>query len=139
MTPTITHTGTVESIDGLHLHVRILQAPACAACSAKGLCSSAESKEKVIDVWDAAAATFHVGEEVMLISRLSQGFRAVMWAYAVPLLWVLVALFVGMALLENEALAALSALLSLIPYYIGLYLLRGRLARKFTFSIQHLN
>ena len=47
---TIKHLGIVENIQGSHLSVRIVQTSACAACSAKGHCSSADSKDKVIDI-----------------------------------------------------------------------------------------
>ncbi|MCQ5209089.1 SoxR reducing system RseC family protein, partial [Bacteroides thetaiotaomicron] len=40
---TIKHLGFVENIQGSHLSVRIVQTWACAACSAKGHCSSADS------------------------------------------------------------------------------------------------
>ena len=43
---TIKHLGIVENIQGSHLSVRIVQTSACAACSAKGHCSSADSRTK---------------------------------------------------------------------------------------------
>ena len=53
---TIKHLGIVENIQGSHLSVRIVQTSACAACSAKGHCSSADSKDKIIDITDVTAA-----------------------------------------------------------------------------------
>ena len=58
MADTIRHQGIVENINGTHLQVRIVQTSACASCSIKGHCSSADTKEKLIDVID----------EVLLIS-----------------------------------------------------------------------
>lgn len=49
MTDKIKHLGIVESINGSYLKVRIVQTSACSACSIKGHCSAAESKEKLID------------------------------------------------------------------------------------------
>ena len=40
------------------LSVRIVQTSACAACSVKGHCSSADSKDKIIDIIDTAAASY---------------------------------------------------------------------------------
>ena len=52
MTDKIKHLGIVESINGSYLKVRIVQTSACSACSIKGHCSAAESKEKLIDVYN---------------------------------------------------------------------------------------
>ena len=57
---TIKHLGIVENIQGSHLSVRIVQTSACAACSVKGHCSSADSKDKIIDIIDTAAASYTV-------------------------------------------------------------------------------
>ena len=64
---TIKHLGIVENIQGSHLSVRIVQTSACAACSVKGHCSSADSKDKIIDIIDTAAASYQVGENVMVV------------------------------------------------------------------------
>ncbi len=50
MTDIIEHHGIVENINGSHLKVRIVQTSACAACSAKGHCALADTKEKLITV-----------------------------------------------------------------------------------------
>ena len=50
MADIIKHQGIVENINSSHIKVRIVQTSACAACSAKGHCASADTKEKIIDV-----------------------------------------------------------------------------------------
>ena len=70
---TIKHLGIVENIQGSHLSVRIVQTSACAACSAKGHCSSADSKDKVIDIIDTAASSYQVGEKVMVVGENVDG------------------------------------------------------------------
>ena len=57
---TIKHLGIVENIQGSHLSVRIVQTSACAACSAKGHCSSADSKDKIIDIIDSTASAHSI-------------------------------------------------------------------------------
>ena len=49
MSDIIEHQGTVESIVGSHIRVRIVQTSACATCAAHKFCNSSESKEKMID------------------------------------------------------------------------------------------
>ena len=82
---TIKHLGIVENIQGSHLSVRIVQTSACAACSAKGHCSSADSKDKIIDITDVTAASYQVGERVMVIGETSMGMMAVVLAFVLPL------------------------------------------------------
>lgn len=132
----IKHLGTVESINDLHLQVRIIQTAACSACSAKQLCKSSESKEKLIDVYDDHANSYKVGDRVVIHGTLSQGMNAAVLAYCVPLVLLLGVLFISVALTGNEAFSALIALLSLLPYGLLLYLLRAKLSKKFSFTLK---
>mgnify|MGYP000196265783 CR=1 FL=1 len=96
---TIKHLGIVENIQGSHLSVRIVQTSACAACSAKGHCSSADSKDKVIDIIDTAASSYQVGEKVMVVGETSMGMMAVVLAFVLPFVLLIFSLFLLMALM----------------------------------------
>lgn len=139
MTQIITHRGTVKSIEGKRVRVRILQASACSTCEAKNLCSSSENKEKWVDVVVDNAAEYKVGEDVILTGTWRNGMWAAVLAYAVPLLVLLVVLFLSIHYTHNEPFSALMALLSVLVYYFVLYLLKSRMSKKFLFSIKHLN
>ena len=140
MTDTIKHQGIVENISGAHLQVRIVQTSACAACSVKGHCTSADAKEKLIDVIDMAAAeTCRPGDRVWVTGQLSMGVMAVMLAFVVPFLLLVVSLFVFMAFLNDELSAALISLFLLVPYYFMLWLNKSRLGKRFSFSIRPMN
>ena len=136
---TIKHLGIVENIQGSHLSVRIVQTSACAACSVKGHCSSADSKDKIIDIIDTAAASYQVGENVMVVGETSMGMQAVALAFIIPFVLLIFTLFLFMALIENELYAALLALAVLIPYYFVLWLNKTRLKQKFSFTIKPIN
>ena len=136
---TIKHLGIVENIQGPHLSVRIVQTSACAACSAKGHCSSADSKDKIIDIIDTAASAYQVGEKVMVIGETSMGMMAVLLAFVLPFLLLIFSLFLLMALMENELYAALLSLAILIPYYFFLWLKKPRLKQQFSFTIKPIN
>ena len=107
---TIKHLGIVENIQGSHLSVRIVQTSACAACSAKGHCSSADSKDKIIDIIDTAASSYQVGEKVMVVGETSMGMMAVVLAFVLPFVLLIFSLFLLMAWIENELYAALLSL-----------------------------
>ena len=136
---TIKHLGIVENIQGSHLSVRIVQTSACAACSVKGHCSSADSKDKIIDIIDTAAASYEVGENVMVVGETSMGMQAVALAFIIPFVLLIFTLFLFMALIENELYAALLSLAVLVPYYYILWLNKTRLKQKFSFTIKPIN
>ena len=132
---TIKHLGIVENIQGSHLSVRIVQTSACAACSVKGHCSSADSKDKIIDIIDTAAASYQVGENVMVVGETSMGMQAVALAFIIPFVLLIFTLFLFMALID----VALLSLAVLVPYYYILWLNKTRLKQKFSFTIKPIN
>ena len=136
---TIKHLGIVENIQGSHLSVRIVQTSACAACSVKGHCSSADSKDKIIDIIDTAAASYQVGENVMVVGDTSMGMQAGALAFIIPFVLLIFSLFLFMALIEIELYAALLSLAVLVPYYYILWLNKTRLKQKFSFTIKPIN
>ena len=136
MADIIKHRGIVEKIDGSHIVVRIVQTSACSACSAKGLCNASESKEKQIDVYE-VNPSYQIGEEVMVCGTTSMGMRAVLLAFGVPLLILVLALGVSMKLTGEDALLSSGiALLSVVPYYTAIYFCKDKLNRTFSFTIE---
>ena len=135
MANTIKHQGIVENINGSHLQVRIIQTSACASCSVKGHCTSADTKEKLVDVADANAASYQPGDRVWVTGELSMGVMAVLFAFIFPFL----ILFVFMAIWNDELRSALCSLALLIPYYYILWLNKSRMGKKFSFSVRPMN
>ena len=141
MNNNIKHLGIVESIDGSHVRVKILQSSACSSCSVKGHCNFSETKEKIIDIHDKESADCcSVGQEVMVCGTTSMGMKAVVLAFVLPFIVLLAALFVTMRVTDgDEAASALVSLCTLIPYYIIIYLLRNRISRTFSFTLETIN
>ena len=136
MADIIKHRGIVEKVDGSHIVVRIVQTSACSACSAKGLCNASESKEKQIDVYE-VNPSYQIGEEVMVCGTTSMGMRAVLLAFGVPLIILVLALGVSMKLTSEDALLSSGiALVSVVPYYIAIYFCKDKLNRTFSFTIE---
>ncbi len=132
---TIRHEGIIESLGAEGCTVRILQASACSSCSARQLCRSSESKEKLVEV-RGHYPTLHVGDRVMLVGFVRQGLQASVLAYVVPLIIMLVVLFL-VTHHYGEKLGALAALLALALYYGVLFLLKDKLAGQFSFRIEN--
>jgi sigma-E factor negative regulatory protein RseC len=132
----ITHPGTIADVGDDHLKVRIMNVSACAACHAKGVCSIADMKEKIIEVKRHNGENYSVGDHVRVTLGKSLGARAVVLAYIVPLCILVVSLVILISLALNEGLAAMIAIGLMVPYYLVLYFMRDRLKRSFDFKIQ---
>lgn len=136
MADIIKHQGIVENINGSHLKVRIVQTSACAACSAKGHCASADTKEKIIDVTTADASSYRPGDRVIVFGELSMGMMAVLLAFIVPFCILVISVFIFMAVWNDELSSALCSLALLIPYYYILWLNKARMGKRFSFSVK---
>jgi len=140
MSGRIKHTGVIERVGEGHLVVRIEQQSACAACSAKGHCTAADKKEKMVDVYNFdASEDYRVGETVTVIAATQVGMKAVNYAFSIPFIVLVAVLFAAMRLSGSEAVAAASAIAAVGVYYFALYLMRGKLREKLSFSVEREN
>ena len=130
----IEHRGIVKSVLPGIVCIARAQDVACAACAAAQLCHSSEKQEKVIEVATNDASRYAVGKEVTIVGSLGLGLRAALWAYVLPLVLMMVVLCL-MASWFGTGVAAISALASLVLYYIILYMLRNKLQQRFQFHI----
>ncbi len=135
----ISHIGIVEDIKGQAVQVRIQQASACDLCHAKSICSSADTKEKIVEV-RAAEGSVSIGDKVMVEGAASMGMKAVFLAYVLPLVLLILVMVLCLTLIApgNEVVAALVSLGILLPYAFLLYLLKDKLSKKFRFEIRSL-
>lgn len=135
MSQLIEHTGIVRHIEGNSIQVLIVQQSACSGCHTKGVCTVADHAEKLIDI-ETTDTSFQVGEKVLLVGQQSMGLLAVMWAFVIPFVLILVTLFILGFYVANEALSGVIALSVLIPYYVALSFFNQKLKAKFKFSIR---
>ena len=133
----VRHLGTVEKIDHHSVFVRIEQQSACSTCHAKAVCMAADKKEKIIEVFD-DSGLYSPNEQVEVIMSSSMGMQAVVIAFAIPLVLVLLAVFLGVHFSGDEAIGGLIGLAILLPYYVILYGLRDKLKKKFIFTLNKL-
>ncbi|MDR0961741.1 MAG: SoxR reducing system RseC family protein [Mediterranea sp.] len=138
MAEIIEHQGIVESTCGSRVRVHIIQASACASCSVKANCSSADTKEKVVDAVTDDASRYRKGDSVIVYGALSMGTAAVVLAFVIPFCILIFSLFACMTLWNDELTAALVSLALLVPYYFVLWLSRSHMKRKFAFSVRPL-
>lgn len=135
MSQLIEHSGTINHIQGHLIQVLITQESACSSCHANGACSAADKDDKIIEV-ESSDPTFKVGDRVMLYGQSSMGLRAVLLAFVIPFLIILLTLFVMRLYVANEALSGTIALSTLIPYYVILSFFNKKMKSKFQFFIK---
>ena len=137
MSNKIRHSGVVDSVEKECVHVRILQTSACAGCKIAGHCNASESKEKIVDVYDAQAAhRLRVGDAVVVCASTQVAARALLLGFGIPFLLLVGVVFVASLCTDDEALMALSGLCALIPYYLLLYVLKGHIREKLAFTLE---
>ncbi|MBU8891789.1 MAG: SoxR reducing system RseC family protein [Bacteroidales bacterium] len=134
----IEHKGRIDSIDGNKINVSFLALSGCASCHAKGVCSAADMQEKSVEVFD-YTNQYTTGQEVNVTLKQSLGFRALFLAYVLPFILVLFTLIILTIITNNEAISGIGALVVLVPYYLVLFLLKSKIRKKFTFTINRID
>ena len=139
MTGVIAHTGTVVSTTADTVIVRIHDgADKCGGCSIKFMCNGAGDDNPRIKVPVRNGEKFACGEEVRLFISDSKQYSATLIALVLPC----IALAAGVALAAlaglDEGLSALAGLLFVSIYFIVLYMMRKRVNKKFTWTIEKL-
>ena len=134
----IEHNGIVEDVKADCVQVKILQVAACAECKAKSLCSTSESKEKVIEVKGRGVGNgISVGEQVIVYGSMQMGWTALRVAFVYPML-ILIAVGLGsmVVLSLSEGMSLLLMFIGVLLYGLVVYGLRDRIERRFSFSIE---
>lgn len=125
----ILHDGIIERIEGKRIFVRISNKTACSSCHIKDTCGILDKKDKIIEVFN--TETSHVvGEKVQVSVSQSLGFFAILLAYIVPFILILITLLTGLFFIKRESIAGILSILILVPYYLVLYLVRDYLKKK---------
>lgn len=132
----ISHPGTVMAVNGNAVIVKIVQVSACSGCQVRNLCRISEMKEKTVQVFVAHPENYLVGQEVTVTGSESQGMKAVLLAFGLPLLILLAVLFAVIGIWNSEKIAVLAAVVVLACYYTVLFLKRDRIGKEFQFSIR---
>ena len=117
------------------IKVQIVQTSACAACKVASHCNAAESKIKIVDVFTTDTASYQVGQEVTVWASKDVANRALLLGFGAPFLLLICVLLMALRLLDDEGLAALAALASLVPYYLALWVMKDRIQKQISFQL----
>lgn len=132
----ITHPGRIVEITPDFTTVEITVSSACASCHAKGLCGMSEEEEKVIMLPTDPYATYNVGDEVQVCTKMAMGLKAVWISYVIPLIILMILILSLSTIVEREAYRALIAIGGVAVYYLFVWLFRDKLSNEFVFYIK---
>ena len=132
----VSHKGRVVEVGQDVIQVEIISSSACSSCHAAGLCTMSEAVKKIVEVPAASNPKCYVGEEVELVLQEATGMKAVLLAYVIPLL-ILLILCVSLSYVNmNELYAGFAGLAGVLVYYLALYLVRNRISGDYVFRIR---
>lgn len=133
----VRHNGVIAAINSDCVKVDIVQTSACSSCKIANRCSASEMKVKTIDIYDVNNPNkYSIGQEVVVCASMNVAKQALFLGFIIPLAVLMITLLLIYKLTEDEAMAALGALVSLIPYYSVIYMLRDKLKNKLRFWIE---
>ena len=132
----ITHKAKVIEMTPDFTTVEILVNSACSECHAKGLCGMSETQEKVISLPTDPYASYNVGDEVVLCTKMSMGMKAVWISYVIPLIILMILILSLSAVFDSEGVTGLASVGGVAVYYLMIWLLRDRLNNEFVFFIK---
>lgn len=119
------------------LVVKIEQKSTCSSCHARGACTSLDKKDKEIEIKSKDAANYNIGDEVIITISTKLGMKAVLIAFVLPLILIVLALFLSIKIFSlSQSLSALISLLVLSAYYFLLYKQNLFLSKQFNFTIK---
>lgn len=131
----VSHEGIVQSIDGENVMVRMTVASACMGCHARHLCSSLDSRDKLVQAENPYHLPIEVGDKVTVVLQEKLAMKAVILCFLNPFLLMFLLFIVLHSLLHSELIASLGALGSVAVYYFFVWLFRGKIARDYSFVV----
>ena len=99
----IVHAGRILDITPDFTTVQIIVSSACSSCHAKALCGMSEEEEKVIMLPTDPYATYNVGDEVQVCTKMAMGLKAVWISYVIPLAVLMILILSLSGVIESEA------------------------------------
>lgn len=134
MAEQIEHIGTISAVKEGMVSVEFLRVSACSSCHAKGVCTTAESENRVIEV-PTTRTDFAIGQRVKVVGSFGMGMTAVLWAFIVPFV-LMITVLVCCSQKLSEMASGVIAIGSLAPYYFILFFFRKKLEKKLSFSVE---
>lgn len=136
MSNEVCNTGVIRKIENGKIEVAVTRTAACVSCQLAQTCNTAETKVEYIEIPFQGDVDFRVGDKVEVVIKETKAFLAVLYAFIIPILLVVVAIILANAWLNSESYASLIGLGVGVLYYLVLLLLNDRMKKSFQFTIR---
>ena len=128
--------GIVRAVNGDEITVEVIVSSACSGCHAKSICIPSDHRQERIVVQNTRNEQYEVGETVELLLETSAGNKAVVLAYVLPLVVLLVLLFGCYAITGKELLSVGVGVLGVVFYYLILKSAGKKVEKGITFGVR---
>lgn len=128
----ITHAGIVTECSEDRALIRLTVDSECHSCTIKNICGIDQRDKSLIEV---PSDDLSIGDAVRLTVTSSFGFTALLWAYMIPFILVILALFSGFYLGFSEAISGLFSLAILVPYFIALHFAKEHIKNQLRYQV----
>lgn len=135
---TICKEGIVRAIHGDQIEVEITISSACSECHAKSICIPSDHKRETVLAQRLYNEHFEVGDKVQLVLKGSAGGKAVVLAYLLPFLVLMVALFGTYAITKSELAGVIVSVVFVVIYYIILKTQNKKIEQNFQFFVKRM-
>ena len=130
----IEHKAVVVAVERNIVEVEMTVNEACHECRAKDLCGATSGEKRVVAIHDTFAKTYTPGEEVIVTLDEIMGVKAVIYAYIIPFFIMIAVLFGTKAFEASDLVSGGGALGAAALYYVGLWLMRGKIEKDIVFK-----
>lgn len=131
--------GVVRDIKDHEVLVEIIVSSACSGCHAKSICIPSDRRQEKIWIKKTDNQQFEIGETVNIILESSAGNKAVVLAYVIPLVVLLVLMLTIFSTTHNELLSIAISVLGVVVYYLILKSYNSKLDKEISFSVEKKN
>lgn len=135
---TICKEGIVRAVNGDNIEVEIIVSSACSECHAKSICIPTDHRRETVTAQSLYGEQFEPGEKVQLVLKGSAGNKAVVLAYLLPFVVLMVTLFGTYAITKNELAGVIVSIAFVVIYYIILKTQNKKIEQKFQFFVKRM-
>lgn len=135
----VSHVGTIIAIQHNQALVSISRTEACRSCDLQHHCMLFKQQKQINNVPLPPRHNFKIGEQVQISLSTKTCWTSIIVGYILPLLVMIGTAVIFHLLNYSDNITAFISLLSLIPYYIIVYLLNRHRPPQLQFTLQKIN
>ncbi len=131
----VSHPGVVSEVTDGEIKVKIISSGACGGCNMKSACNISEMEEKELIIPVENSKEYSIGQPVNIKMGTRQGNKAVILAYLVPVVLLIIMILLFSSIEIKDIYVALISISVVGIYYFILYLFRDKIKKQFSYEV----